>query len=225
MLKKYGVFFCLFFLTLTLSSCFEVIEEVTLHKDGTGEMSLTINLSQSKSKVASILLMDKVNGYKVPNRDEIQKEINDAVIYLKKQPGISNVKSTSDFTNYIATVTFSFKDVANINNITRNILQQNKVKATNVSTYSYNKAAGTFARTYQYLAETRTEYNKLKKEDRQIFQTASYTSIYHFDNPVISDSNPTAKKSKSGKAIMQRTSVPDIINGTANLTHQIQLSK
>lgn len=225
MLKKYGIPLCLFFLTLTLSSCFEIIEEVTLHNDGTGEMTITVNLSQSKTKVASILLMDKVNGYKVPSRPEIRKEIDEAVAYLQKQPGISNVKSTCDFTNYIASVSFSFKEVANINNISRNILQQNKVKTTNISTYSYNKASGSFARTYKYFADTKTEYNKLKKEDKEIFQTASYTSIFHFDNLVLNDNNPTAKKSKSGKAIMQRTSVPDIINGMANLSHQIQLSK
>ncbi len=223
--NKYGIVAALFLCTILLSSCFEVIEEITLHKDGTGEMTLTVNLSQSKTKVASILLMDKVNGYKVPKKPEIQKEIDDAVVYLKKQPGISNVKSTTNFTDYIASVSFSFRDVANINNIVKNILAENKVKASNISTYSYNKAAGAFARTYRYLPDTKTEYSKLKKEDRDIFQTASYTSIYHFDQPIASNSNSAAKISKSGKAIMQRTAVPEIINGTANLSYIIQLAK
>ncbi len=196
-----------------------------MHKDGSGEMTITINLSQSKTKVASILLMDKVNGYKVPKRPEIQKEIDDAVIFLKKQRGISNVRSTSDFTNFIASVTFSFREVANINNITKNILEQNKIKASNISTYTYNKATGTFARTYKYLPDTKTEYNKLKKEDREIFQTAFYTSIYRFDDRISAFSNKLSRQSGNGKALMQRTPVTDIINGTANLTHQIQLAK
>lgn len=223
--NKYGILALLFCFTLGLSSCFEVIEEITLHKDGTGEVTLTVNLSQSKTKVASILLMDKVNGYKVPKRPEIQKELDNAVAYLRKQPGISNVRSTSNFTDYIGTLSFSFKEVANINSITKNLLAQNGVKATNISTYSYNKATGAFARTYRYLPDTKTAYSKLRKEDQEIFRTASYTSIYHFDQAIMANSNTAARISKSGRAIMQRTAVPEIINGSANLSYIIQLAK
>jgi len=223
--NKCGLYLVLFFCATLLSSCFEVIEEITFHKDGSGEMTLTVNLSQSKTKVASIMLMDKVNGYKVPSKPQLQKEIDDAVVYLKKQPGITNVKSTADFTNYIATISFSFKEVANINNLSRSLLEQNGIKGASISTYSYNKASNTFARNYQYLARTKAEYNKLKKEDREIFQTASYTSIYHFDQPIASYTNKLVKQSKSGKALMQRTPVTDIINGTANLSNQIQITQ
>lgn len=57
-----------------LSSCFEVIEEIALKNDGTGDVVLTINLSQSKTKVASVMLLDSVQGYKVPSKQKIQQE-------------------------------------------------------------------------------------------------------------------------------------------------------
>ena len=98
-----------------LSSCFEVIEEIAMKNDGTGDVVLTINLSQSKTKVASVMLLDSVQGYKVPSKQKIQQELNEAVAYLRKSEGISNVKSTSDFNNYIATISFSFKDVSWLN--------------------------------------------------------------------------------------------------------------
>ncbi|TCD29263.1 hypothetical protein EZ456_03620 [Pedobacter psychrodurus] len=208
-----------------LSSCFEVIEEIAMKNDGTGDVVLTINLSQSKTKVASVMLLDSVQGYKVPSKQKIQQELNEAVAYLRKSEGISNVKSTSDFNNYIATISFSFKDVSNINNITKNILAQQKIKATNTSSYSYNKATKTFSRKYQATGTAKTEFNKLKAKDKAVFNGATYTSIYRFESVVTSSTNPASNVSKSKKAVMLKSSIMDLINGKINVSNSIQLSK
>jgi hypothetical protein len=208
-----------------LSSCFEVIEEISMKNDGTGDVVLTINLSQSKTKVASVMLLDSVQGYKVPSRQKIQQELNEAVAYLKKSEGISNVKSSSDFNNYIATISFSVKDVSNINNITKNILAQQKIKATNTSSYSYNKSTKTFSRKYQAVSKAKTEFYKLKAKDKAVFNGATYTSIYRFESPVTSSTNPASNVSKSKKAVMLKSSIMDLINGKINVSNTIQLSK
>ena len=208
-----------------LSSCFEVIEEIAMKNDGTGDVVLTINLSQSKTKVASVMLLDSVQGYKVPSKQKIQQELNEAVAYLRKSEGISNVKSTSDFNNYIATISFSFKDVSNINNITKNILAQQKIKATNTSSYTYNKATKTFSRKYQAIGTAKTEFNKLKAKDKAVFNGATYTSIYRFESAVTSSTNPASNVSKSKKAVMLKSSIMDLINGKINVSNSIQLSK
>lgn len=225
MLKKLRLLFLMACLPIVFSSCFEIIEEISMRADGSGDMTITINLSQSKTKVASILLMDSINGYKVPSKQVIQREINEAVADLKKMPGISNVKSTTDFTNYIGTITFSFKEVSNVNNISRKILETQKIKTTNISTYSYNKATATFSRDYKYYASAQSEFNKLKKEDKDVFKTATYTSIYRFPATIAKHSNPLAKVSKSQKAVMQKCSVMDLINGKTSVTNVVQLSK
>lgn len=225
MIAKLRSVLLLLCLPILFSSCFEIIEEISLRHDGSGDMTITINLSQSKTKVASVMMMDSINGYKVPSRQIIQKEINLAVARLKKMPGITNVKSTTDFTNYIGTISFSFKDAANINNITRDILQAQKINTTNVSTYGYSKATATFSRDYKYYTSAKTEFNKLKQQDREIFKTATYTSIYRFPYAISKHSNPLAKVSKSRKAVMQTCNVMDLINGKVSVSNQIQLSK
>lgn len=212
-------------LVLSMSSCFQVIEEITMHKDGTGEMTLTINLSQSKTKLASIMLLDSINGYKVPDKKEIQKRISEAVAYLKKSPGISNVKSSTDFSNFIGAITFSFKDVSNLNGITKDLLGQNKIKTANISHYSYNKATAAFSREHQYSTVTKSEFNKLKEKDKEIFKTATFTNIWRFENNITKYSNKLAKVSKSQKAIMQQCAALDIINGKVPISNHIQLSR
>jgi len=217
----------LFFILLIpiLSSCFEIVEEINLRNDGTGDVVLTINLSQSKTKVASVMLLDSVQGYKVPSKQKIQQELAEAVAYLKKSEGISNVKSTSDFNNYIATISFTFKDVSNINNITRNILARQKIKATNTSSYSFNKATKTFSRKYQAIGTAKSEFNKLKNQDKAVFNGAMYTSIYRFESPVTNVTNPASNLSKTKKAVMLKSSITNLINGKINVSNQIQLSK
>jgi len=224
-LKQFYKLVLFAFLIPILSSCFEVVEEISMRNDGTGDVVLTINLSQSKTKVASVMLLDSVQGYKVPSKQKIQQELNEAVAYLRKSKGISNVKSTSDFNNYIATVSLSFKDVSDINNITKNILTQQKIKATNTSSYSFNKVTKTFLRKYQPVGTAKTEFNKLKSKDKAVFNGATYTSIYRFESLVTSTSNPASNVSKSKKAVMLRSSIMDLINGKTNVSNQIQLSK
>ena len=82
-------------LMFTLNSCFDVLEEINLNEDGSGEMTLTFNLSKSKTKISSLRLLDSVNGYKVPNEDDLEAFLDEAVSYLKKEDGISNIQKKS----------------------------------------------------------------------------------------------------------------------------------
>ena len=208
-----------------LSSCFEIVEEINMRNNGTGDVTLTINLSQSKTKVASVMLLDSVQGYKVPSKQKIQSELAEAVAYLKKSEGISNEKSSSDVTNYIASICLTFKDVSNINKITKYILAKQKIRATNTSSYSFNKVTKMFSRKYQPVANAKSEFNKLKNQDKAVFNGAMYTSIYRFESPVTNVSNPASNVSKSKKAVMLKSNIMSLINGKVNVSNQIQLLK
>ena len=207
-----------------LCSCFQVVEEVTVKNDGSGEMQLTVNFSQSRSKLASIMLMDSVNGHKIPSEKDIRDFMDETVAYLKKSKGISNVKKTLDLKNYIATVTFNFKDLADINGLTKKLLEKEKGKAP-VNSYMFEKASSQVKRIYQYSPAMKKEYDKLKPKDRELFKTAGFTSIFRFDKTIASSSNKAAKISPSGKSIMIKTTALGLIFGSANISNSIQLNK
>jgi hypothetical protein len=219
--------FIIFLLTISVffTSCFEVIEEITMGKDGTGIMTLTVNFSQSKSRIAAIMLMDSIHGYKVPDKQEIQQEIDKTVAQLSRMPGISNAKSTADFTNFVADIRFSFKDVTDVNHLIKALLEQYKVKNPNIPTYNYNKEDARFTRNYSYSNDVKAQFNQLKNRDKEIFSTAAYVSILRFETTITSYSNKLARISKNQQAIIQRLAIPDLINGQANISNQVQLSK
>lgn len=225
MLKKSVAFTFILIILLCFSSCFQIIEEINLKNDGSGEAKITLNLSQSKSKVASLLLLDSVNGYKVPDEKDIQKYMHEAVAELKKNAGISNVKQTLDMKTYIATISFNFKNIVAVNDLISNLLKKQKTNPVNFSKYSYDRQAALFKRDYAYSPETKKEFNKLKPADRDIFKTASYTGIFRFENTILLNSNRLSKLSPSGKAVMQTVPLMDLINGNTTISNTIKLAK
>ncbi|MVT10276.1 hypothetical protein [Chitinophaga tropicalis] len=223
-MKKISVI-CLFLLSLFLSSCFEVVEDMKVDRDGSGSMTLTVNLSQSRTKLAAIMMMDTINGHKVPERQDIQQEIDKLVTRLNSTPGISNAKGNIDFTSFIAVISFSFRDVANVNRAISNIMDQYKVKGMSAANYSYNEAEGRFSRVYKNTGDVREQYNKLRDRDKEIFSSAMYISIFRFENTITDYSNKLSRVARNQLAIMQRCSVKDLINGKTDISNQIQLSK
>ncbi len=222
--KKYKLFFLIFILPF-FSSCFQIIEEINVTKSGSGRVSLTLNMSASKSKVASIMLMDSIQGYKVPDRQTIQKEMNEAVEYLRNSPGISKVEKKIDLENYIVSLSFDFKSITNINNLTSSVLKKLKINAISNSSYSYDARTMTFQRSYQHTKEAVNQYSRLKPEVKNIFKEATYTSIYRFEELIINSNNPLAKVSKSKKAVMINAGMLGLINGKTDISNKIVLAK
>lgn len=208
---------------LSLSSCFETVEEINLNNDGSGHMTLTFNGSQSKAKLASVMKLSSVNGHKVPTVAEIKNELAQTAARLRAIPGISNVKTNADFQNYILSVSFDFKDVSQINTAFGTMLTAYKIPTYNAATYGYNKGTKTFTKTYQLNPATKKQYNDLKQEDKEVFKSAQYTSVYRFQSLVKTMANAKASVSASKKAVMLKTPILNIINSGASVNNTIQL--
>ena len=114
--------------------------------------------------------------------------------------------------------------IAKINGITRKLLDKQKIDAPE-NLYSFDKTANVFKRSYKYSVKVKDAFTKLKSKDKDIFKSASYTSIFRFQNSIASSSNKISKISPSGKAIMLNTPAMELIYGTINISNNIQLSR
>ncbi|MBS9461361.1 hypothetical protein KIM67_02990 [Flagellimonas sp. 389] len=226
MLKRTVKFCCLVLVVLSTSSCFDILEEINLNKDGSGTLLFTVNMSKSKTKIASLMLLDSVNGYKVPTENDIELALNDVVKHLEKSEGITNIKKTKDFGNYIFSVSCNFEDIASLNGITSQLIkEQNRREKTNFNTsnFAYDASKRVFERKFKYDSSIKKSFDYLKKEDKKIFQDASFTSIYRFDEPVQAASNSNAKIAPSKKAVMLRIDAMSFILGEKTIQNKIQL--
>ncbi len=221
MIKKVYLLVIGVFISMSLSSCFDIVEEINMKSDGSGAIVGTLNMSKSRTKVSSLMKLDKIDGFKIPNQAEIRKQVTTLVQLLKNTKGISNVKYKLDFTNYIASISCDFQDVNALNAYTATLAKHFKTNLNTYSSYSYNSSNKTFVRSYKHNPEAKKEFDKLKPENQKSFDQAFYTSIYRFQQPVLKQSNASGKVSTNKQAVMIKVPIPTLINGKANLANTI----
>ena len=206
---------------LMCQSCFEIIEELNLNEDGSGTFCFTINMSQSKLNINSLFLLDSINGRPMPKKENMNEAVDKIEKALKENIDIGNVLAKKNWDEYIFSVSGSFTNIEALNmaivKINTLFNQQGKYEADIHDNYSYTNKV--FTRLYNY--NLVNEYNSMPEKDKTVFNNAKYTSIYRFSMEVASYSNPEAKKSKSGKAIMLKVDVKDLITNNKTIKNSI----
>jgi hypothetical protein len=214
----------LIFILLSCQACFEIIEEINFNENGTGSFCLTINMSQSRLNINSLLLLDSVNGRKIPKVEDLKETLGKIESVLKKDTGINNVFVKQDWNNYIFSVGGNFKSIAalnrSINNVNTLFDKVGTYSPQIQDNYSYNNK--TFKRLYNY--NLVNNYHSLSEKDKAVFTNATYTSVFRFQTLIKSFSNPNASKSKSGKAIMLKMNVKDLITNIKSIENSISLN-
>ncbi len=138
---------------LLLNSCLEVIEEVNLNDNGSGKLSYTINLSQSRTKINSLLLLDSIDGHEIPSEIEIRNKIDEVIHVIKDTEGISNVTKSLDFDNYIFKFSCDFSTLRALNKTSEVIKENYNLKDPNHNTddhFTYDNSSRKFRRKGDY---------------------------------------------------------------------------
>jgi len=207
------IFFKSFLLLLPLlflTSCFDILDKVNLKADGSGEYSLILNASKSKTRLASISKMETINGKKVPKKADIEAKINEAARIFKSVPGISNVKTAMDFDNYILKISCNFKKIENINTGLQQLKAKNILgKMIPTQIYAHHPEKKSFVR--NKINTFKSDYDKLSTADKEVFNNAKYTSVLQFENIVKSQSNNTYQLSPDRKAMKLEGNILDFI--------------
>ena len=202
-------------------SCFEIVEEVSLNDDGTGSFNLTINMSQSRMQINSMLLLDSINGRPVPKITDFKEAIIRVKTELKRDSSISNIKIIENWEDYIFSISGDFKNVNALNKAIKNINTIFTPKGYTPQIYdNFKYENNVFERLYSY--NLINEYNALGEKDKNVFKNAKYTTIYRFNSPVKSYSNTDALKSKSGKAIMLKVNVRELVTNKKTIKNTIK---
>lgn len=195
---------------LLLTSCFDILDKVNIKADGSGEYTLILNASKSKTRLASISKMETINGKKVPKKAEIENKINEAARIFKATPGISNVKTSMDFDNYILKLSCNFKKIENINAGLEQLKAKNILgKMIPTQIYSQNLAKKTLIR--NKVNTFKADYDKMGKADKEVFNNARYTSVMQFENSVKSQTNGAYVLSPNKKAVKLEAEILDLI--------------
>ncbi|GHE32837.1 hypothetical protein GCM10017764_14780 [Sphingobacterium griseoflavum] len=196
-----------------------------MKQDGSGSIKATLNLSKSKTKVASLMKLKNVNGIQIPSQATVTKEMERAVRTLKATPGISNVQYTLDFNNYIATLSCNFKSVEALNEFSNMLSKQFKTNVTSYNSYAFQPSVPAFSRHYKYMPDVGKEFAKISADDQKLFGDAYYTNIIRFEKHIKTQTNASAKISSNGKAVLLKVPAIALFRGSTSLANTITLTK
>jgi hypothetical protein len=207
-------------LLFCLSSCIELIDDITIHANGTGTLKYSINLSSSKVKVHSMLALDSLNGIKMLNQSELQLKITQFKETLSKQPGISNVVVSYDFVECIFKIICDFDNVSCLQTAIESTISIifNKKADSNPWIINSNNMV---SRNIPNIAVEQLFTSDWTNHD--LLKTGTYTSITRFDTPIKSYDNHLSKISKSGKSLMLQINTDELFKNLNLLENTIKL--
>jgi len=220
MLQKIGLYLILL---CGLTSCFEIMEDVTFRKDGSGILKLIINLSQSKNEINTLMKLDSNSGYRIPREKEINAHLDRIVNSIKTTKGLSKIILRRDFTNWVFEIQTEFDNTKSLEEGMKGIYGDfsggRSVSFRNKLVYNGKLMERDME---PFDEDAKKQLNK--PTERKIFARAKYTTIYRFENEVLTYSNKKAKLSPSRKAIMLQSNVLNLINGIESIQNIIKLN-
>ena len=211
--------FCL----LIFQSCIEIMDELTIHDDGSGTLKYAINLSSSRVKVNSILALDSLDGKKVPSIEEIKTKVSLFKKTLSLQNGISNISISENYLDFIFKFECDFTSI--------DLLQEGLRKTFSITLNDKSILASDFSwlfwdskvleRSVPSIATNKL--NGITENDLSLLKTGTYTSITRFDRGVERFDNPLSKLSKDKKALMLRADTYTLKENPSLLENTIYL--
>lgn len=219
-MKKIVVLSLLF---LSLVSCIEISDDLTIHNDGSGTLRYKINLSASKVKVNSILALDTIDGKKVPSIQEISSKVGDFARILDAQSGISNVVIEENYTDFILKFSCDFTSIMALQSGLANAIEAvSKEKLGPEAdeiwiTWDGNKLKRSIP------AFARAKVKSFKTNDLELLKEGSYTTISRFDRQIDRFENPLGTLSKNKQAVMMKSNAYSIKENQDLLENTIHL--
>ncbi len=216
-------FLYLLSILLLLSSCVEIIDDVSLNEDGSGTFKYSVNLSSSKVKINSILALDSLDGKKVPSIQEISNKLFDLVDELGKKEGISNVEFNSDYSNFIFKLSCDFTSLEKLQQAIKElVIAENHGKEIAGMNHSWvNFSKNQLIRSIPQI--TVDKVRKINQKESELLKQGQYTSITRFQKEIKGFENQKARVSKNKKAIMIQTNPYALINNPQLLDNTIFL--
>lgn len=207
-------------LSILLTSCFDLIEEVNFNEDGSGDFSYEINLGKYKFTLENIMKLDSIGRFKIPNETDIKKDMSTLQNQLNQIEGISSANCEADFQYYIFRVKGNFKNILALNKAYTAIYNfKRKKKEPFIEAYKYDGKS--YQRTEKDPKTNIFVKNTFLSENQ--FSSGKVMIVTRFKKKVSSVSNATTIISKNGMATLTKCSAaelmkkPSRINCTVNL--------
>ena len=242
-MKRVSILF-LFFALTSLSSCLNLIEELTLEKDGSGKYAITFDMSTMFSDPMMKGLIEEAVRQQSGTTQNLFAEM-DTVVYFNDSPEVQKLKDkrpgfwekvqmkmkvSEARKEMIATLKIEFQELADIDYFYENI---NKLGNSSQMGAGLMGNPGSFLPRGALFALKNKQFSRLPSEKKNemfdseemqlakmLFTDAKYSTIYHLPGKVKKSSVP--QSSVKGQTVRAEYPFLDILEGKASIEGDIK---
>ena len=221
MKNAYSILLLTILLPFLSSGCFEIREEVNMKADGSGEVLVVFNLSKSKGRLRQYMTMEKVESYRVPSKAEVESLLLQVKNTMRVVEGITYAEAKSDWSNFIFQFNARFDNLTALNKaITLLSRQLEFVDMPPVTQANFEYGNGIFHRFFDYPPNPE-DFARLPSIQRLMLESSQMIGIYRFEKSVKSTSHAKSILSPSGKSVMLKMPLSQLLTGTGSLENTI----
>ena len=203
----------------SLSSCFEIIEELDLKKDHSGDFTYTLNMSASRLELNTILKLDSFKGRAIPSAKDITADMDKVILLIRQSSGINKAVYTKNWEDYIFEFKISFDSLAALDRAL-NQTYQKLSKSKEPLKDRLLMANGLLKRTSRL--NRLSWFKKLNSKEVQDLSKANYTCVYRFQEKIKSQSNTHANTSKNGMASLLKSDIKSLLKQQKSVANTIK---
>ncbi|MCB0661821.1 MAG: hypothetical protein KDC24_03695 [Saprospiraceae bacterium] len=200
-----------------LTSCFDILEEVTYHKDGSGEFRYVFDMSGLKPMMDMVAAMDTTGEMSMDTLSSLSREFASKVDGLA---GISSIEEINDEDAFTYGISFKFANLDALNAAVNQLTEGPGIGSGEEDLFGGSKKkfsrldAGKISGLFdEIMGEAGGENAEMAM---MFFKDVSYTTVYHFDKKVKSMSNDKAELSDDKKTVTMKYYIFDEERGGKN---------
>jgi hypothetical protein len=202
----------------TMTACFDITEEVTVNKDGSGTYVSITDASKLSEQMQMLAAMD-TTGELVPKmKFTLDSSFNENFKQYAGLKGITNMKIDTS-KGFVYKVTLDFEDINALNAV----MNVDKKEATQKNLYAWSK--GKLSRKDSGIggmAEMGMEDDEQKEMAKSMLKDMTYTIIYHLPKKVSGMTNKEAKLSSDKKTVTLECSLLDVMDKNKSLSNEVK---
>ncbi len=201
----------------TMTACFDITEEITVNKDGSGTYVSVTDASKLSEQLQMLAAMD-TTGQLIPKmKFTLDSSFNVNFKQYATLKGVSKVKVDTS-KEYVYKVTLDFADINALNSV----INVDKKEAAQKNLYTWSKGKLTRKDSgIGGMGEMDMEDEQQKEMAKSMLKDMKYSIIYHLPKKVSSVTNKVAKISDDKKTVTLECSLLDIMDKKVSLSNEV----
>ena len=215
-MKKILHYLLLATVVLTMSACFEITEEVTLNKDGSGQYVSTMDASKLQEQMQMLAAFDTTGEMVTKLKYSLDSTFAETFKKYASVKGVTKVVADTS-TPYIYKVSMSFTNVEALNEAVNVDKKEEGMK----NLYSWKKGQLTRKDFALNLGDMKTEDESQKEMMKPMLEGMKYTIIMNLPGNIKAVSNKEAKISADKKSVTLACTLLDVMDKKASLGNDV----